>query len=456
MTGKLIIATAIIILVPLSLLAEQPQLQENNRSEAAVSDTQFTAIDLGQITLVKKSDAYLFPASPSAYMPGVEPSPFILWRNFVTSESGFIIMTLDYRTGAQMGDRLNFDFIKGSEPVGIRWCHNFSAVAKSIMGVDPVPWIVFRDYKLFTVPISFNSDGTPVAGAQAVLTPSVNVATYGHATCLTELPGSEFPDGKPRLFVGSDLGYMIVLINTLVAGIVVSDILPVSTVPIFAIRPIPQFGYISLGVLTENTIKGIRYQPGTGDLAQSGTYTVEYTLRDPRQIFFSNYDTFGADDAPLADSLASLRIVICDGSAELSLADISPRLSGDMTLKPIIDRQENQVSAVATGSLLALQADGSSVSFDPYYSETGGSSGCSVNITDGLPDECTFICGDANRNGIVNILDVSFIISYLYKHGPVPVPLPSADVNHSGGVNILDVSYLINFLYKHGLPLNCP
>ncbi len=65
-------------------------------------------------------------------------------------------------------------------------------------------------------------------------------------------------------------------------------------------------------------------------------------------------------------------------------------------------------------------------------------------------------CGDANGNWAVNILDVSFIINYLYKHAQAPNPLESADINHSGGINILDVSYLINYLYKHGPALNCP
>ncbi|SYZ74381.1 exported hypothetical protein [Candidatus Zixiibacteriota bacterium] len=67
-----------------------------------------------------------------------------------------------------------------------------------------------------------------------------------------------------------------------------------------------------------------------------------------------------------------------------------------------------------------------------------------------------FMCGDANANGSVNILDVSYIINYLYRSGPPPVPLQSSDVNNSGGTNILDVSYLINFLYKNGPALNCP
>ncbi|SYZ72706.1 exported hypothetical protein [Candidatus Zixiibacteriota bacterium] len=74
----------------------------------------------------------------------------------------------------------------------------------------------------------------------------------------------------------------------------------------------------------------------------------------------------------------------------------------------------------------------------------------------GIGDACEYICGDANGNGGVNILDVSFIINYLYKSGPAPDPLRIADVNNSGTVNILDVSYLINNIYKGGPGLNCP
>ncbi|SYZ73407.1 exported hypothetical protein [Candidatus Zixiibacteriota bacterium] len=74
---------------------------------------------------------------------------------------------------------------------------------------------------------------------------------------------------------------------------------------------------------------------------------------------------------------------------------------------------------------------------------------------DGVGDACIFICGDANGNGMVNILDVSFIINFLYKHGAAPNPIQTADVNHTGSINILDVAYLINFLYKSGPALNC-
>jgi Dockerin type I domain len=62
--------------------------------------------------------------------------------------------------------------------------------------------------------------------------------------------------------------------------------------------------------------------------------------------------------------------------------------------------------------------------------------------------------GDANDNGIINIQDITFLISYLYKGGPPPIPVGAGDANCSGIVNIQDITYLINFLYKGG-PLPC-
>jgi hypothetical protein len=67
-----------------------------------------------------------------------------------------------------------------------------------------------------------------------------------------------------------------------------------------------------------------------------------------------------------------------------------------------------------------------------------------------------FVCGDANGSGVTNIADVTFIINFLYKGGPPPVPSASADLNKSGNINIQDVTYLINYLYKSGPAPNCP
>jgi len=65
-------------------------------------------------------------------------------------------------------------------------------------------------------------------------------------------------------------------------------------------------------------------------------------------------------------------------------------------------------------------------------------------------------CGDANWDGSLNILDVSFIINFLYRGGSSPDPLEAADANGNGAINILDISYLIDYLYKGGPEPICP
>ncbi|MFH2037747.1 MAG: S8 family serine peptidase [Candidatus Zixiibacteriota bacterium] len=62
--------------------------------------------------------------------------------------------------------------------------------------------------------------------------------------------------------------------------------------------------------------------------------------------------------------------------------------------------------------------------------------------------------GDCNGDGVINILDITFLISYLYKSGPTPNPLIAADPNCTISINILDITYLIAYLYKGG-PVPC-
>ena len=66
--------------------------------------------------------------------------------------------------------------------------------------------------------------------------------------------------------------------------------------------------------------------------------------------------------------------------------------------------------------------------------------------------------GNANGNLPVNILDITHLISYLYKGGPAPIRYAtcSGDPDCNCTVNILDITALISFLYKGGpAPCTC-
>ncbi len=67
-----------------------------------------------------------------------------------------------------------------------------------------------------------------------------------------------------------------------------------------------------------------------------------------------------------------------------------------------------------------------------------------------------YLCGDANGSNGLSILDATFVIAYLFKNGPDPVPTAAADANGNGTVNILDATYLISHLFKSGPAPVCP
>ena len=66
-----------------------------------------------------------------------------------------------------------------------------------------------------------------------------------------------------------------------------------------------------------------------------------------------------------------------------------------------------------------------------------------MNITDALN-------GDADCSGAYNILDVTYVINYLYKGGEAPRSSQGCDCNCSSSCDILDVTYMVNYLYKGG------
>jgi hypothetical protein len=67
----------------------------------------------------------------------------------------------------------------------------------------------------------------------------------------------------------------------------------------------------------------------------------------------------------------------------------------------------------------------------------------------------TYLAGDANADGVVDIGDVVHIGNYLYKSGPPPDPSEAGDTNCDRIIDIGDVVSLINYLFKGGPAPGC-
>lgn len=63
--------------------------------------------------------------------------------------------------------------------------------------------------------------------------------------------------------------------------------------------------------------------------------------------------------------------------------------------------------------------------------------------------------GDVDNDGSINVADVVYLVSYLFKGGPQPNPLSSGDANCDGKVTVADAVRLIYYLFKGGPPPAC-
>ncbi len=61
-----------------------------------------------------------------------------------------------------------------------------------------------------------------------------------------------------------------------------------------------------------------------------------------------------------------------------------------------------------------------------------------------------YISGDANGDRTVDLADAVYLLNYLFKNGPSPVPSAAGDANCDGLEDLADVVYLLNYLFKAG------
>jgi len=60
--------------------------------------------------------------------------------------------------------------------------------------------------------------------------------------------------------------------------------------------------------------------------------------------------------------------------------------------------------------------------------------------------------GDVNNDGVVNVLDVTYLVDFLYRGGPAPPVIANADLNGDCCIDWRDIQYMIFFIFMGGPP----
>ncbi len=62
------------------------------------------------------------------------------------------------------------------------------------------------------------------------------------------------------------------------------------------------------------------------------------------------------------------------------------------------------------------------------------------------------IRGDADLSNQINVADLTFLVNYIFKGGPLPPCMAEGDVNADGIVLVDDLTLMVNYIFKGGLP----
>ena len=193
------------------------------------------------------------------------------------------------------------------------------------------------------------------------------------------------------------------------------------------------------------------------DFTQAGTYQVRFIARD--NDIYAMADTQLIDitvleagnHAPTFTLPVDSPIVVYVGvedTTELAASDVDN------------DSLILSASDTLTGAIMVDDGNGTGrYIYTPDVADLGKIFTVSFYVTDTLGAADTIITqygvaqmkrGDADTNGKYNMNDIVFLINYIFRGGPEPVPFESGDVDMNGAIEIGDVVYMINFLYNAG------
>ncbi|MCK5125998.1 MAG: hypothetical protein KAR42_07065 [candidate division Zixibacteria bacterium] len=192
---------------------------------------------------------------------------------------------------------------------------------------------------------------------------------------------------------------------------------------------------------------------------QTGNYDVLFianngSLTDSETVTITVLEA--GNQAPVFRSATDTTVMLLGETIEFHIVAEDP--DGDAITLSMISPPANTTfvdSANGAGSL----------TFIPDAAQNGATHIMRFEVVDpaGLTDTLfkwvrvtTFVRGDANDDGSVNIGDAVFIIDYVFRGGNPPAVMYAADVNNDGVdgpmVNVGDALYLVNFIFRAGPP----
>ncbi len=121
---------------------------------------------------------------------------------------------------------------------------------------------------------------------------------------------------------------------------------------------------------------------------------------------------------------------------------------GNLYSRPRFDVMTNHLTTINT-NILGYE-DGI------YTSEVFGwqPSGTQSNVSTLI--FINYLCGDANNDGIFNLLDLTFLVDLIFRGGPYPLHPASLDLNCDGvSSSALDLTIMVDFFYRGGPAPTC-
>jgi Trypsin-like peptidase domain len=203
------------------------------------------------------------------------------------------------------------------------------------------------------------------------------------------------------------------------------------------------------------------FQAGAGDVI-----TAQLVLKPDGSVLLQYYTIGGGFDV----SNCTVGIENADGTDGLTIAHASLFLHPNLAVR--ISPPESWFSLKSHSfTILPATADTIIYEFDATGLDTGTYAGSlTISSNDGdessitIPVELSrpavlpYICGDINNDRIgPNVVDLTFLVAYIFGSGMPPPVLASSDVNSSGGnPNVVDIAYLVRYLFSGGTPPDCP